>query len=81
MRRRIITEPQGVTLRGRFGTTRLYPSEGLVGSQTVYSVAGLMQGVIHLRYADGKRRTLDGAGFSQTDLDRVARYLGRDREP
>jgi hypothetical protein len=81
MRRRVIAEPDGVTLRGRFGTTRHYPGKGLVSSQTVYSIAALMQGVIHLRYADGKRRTLDGAGFSQIDLGRITHYLDRIREP
>jgi len=81
MRRRIIVQSNGVTVQGSFGTTRHYPGEGLTSSQTVYSIAALMQGVIHLRYADGKRRTLDGAGFSQIDLGRIAQYLGRNRQP
>ena len=81
MRRRIVVQPDGVIVRGSFGNRRRYACDGLVSSQTIYSIAALMQGVIHLGYADGKRRTLDGAGFSQIDLGRVARYLGRSRKP
>lgn len=79
MRRKIIAGPDSVTLRGRFGTSREYASQDLVGVETVYSVATLMQGVLHLRYADGRRRILDGAGFSQVDLQRVVNFLERGR--
>jgi len=77
MKRRLTAHPDGVLIQGPFGAERLFPSEGLIHSETLYSMAGLMQGMVHLRYADGKHRILDGAGFSQTSLDRAMDYLVR----
>lgn len=77
MKRRITARTDGLLVQGPFGAERLIPAEGLIHSQTHYSMAGLMQGTVHLRYADGKHRILDGAGFNQTSLERAVDYLVR----
>lgn len=74
-KRRITLSPAKVTLHGAFGGEKDFMRGGLAETNTVYSTAALMQGVIHLKYRDGSRASLDGAGFNSKDLERVVRFL------
>lgn len=76
-RRRITVSSAKVTLHGAFGGEKDFMRGEVAQVRTVYSTAALMQGVVHLKYRDGSRATLDGAGFSSHDLERVVNFLSR----
>lgn len=76
-RRRLVIESGWIIVHKALGgETRVSPHEA-TEIRTVYSIAGLIQGVIRLKYRDGSRAVLDGSGFDSRDLERVATYIAK----
>ncbi len=76
-RRRIVIGTGHVTVQNALGGEKQVQAREVAHIQTVYSVAGLMQGTIRLKYRDGSRASLDGSGFDSNDLGRVATYIAK----
>lgn len=76
-RRRLVIETGWITVRKALGGETRVSAREATEIRTVYSTAGLIQGVIRLKYRDGSRAVLDGSGFDSRDLERVATYIAK----
>lgn len=76
-RRRIVIGTGHVTLRNALGGEKQVQARETTEIATTYSIAGLMQGTIRLKYRDGSRASLDGSGFDSYDLGRIADYIAK----
>lgn len=76
-RRRIVIGTGHITVQNALGGEKQVQAREATEIHTTYSVAGLMQGTIRLKYRDGSRASLDGSGFDSHDLARVAAYIAK----
>jgi hypothetical protein len=76
-RRRIVIEAGHIIVRNALGGEKRVSAREVTDILTVYSMAALMQGTIRLKYRDGSRASLDGAGFDSNDLSRVTAYISK----
>lgn len=76
-RRRIVIEAGHIVIQNALGGEKRVSAREVTDILTVYSMAALMQGTIRLKYRDGSRASLDGAGFDSNDLGRVTAYISK----
>lgn len=76
-RRRFELKPHGVVIHGALGGQRIVSRHGVVQVTTVRSISAMMQGVIHLRYADGSKANIEAAGLNGEALGRLSAWMAK----